>query len=94
MYLRADYRWLDAYPNGNAETAGFVPLQNEFRNPAYSTLNLRLGLVHSGADVSLYVNNLTHADPVLSYVQAVPSTLSYIGTVRPLTAGVTALFRF
>jgi iron complex outermembrane receptor protein len=92
-YFRADYRWLDGQPSGNPHVANFFPLENELRNPAYSTVNLRLGLTRFGLDLSVFVNNATNSNPRLNG-QTFTTSFYYFDAIRPLTAGLTALYRF
>ena len=95
-YIRADYRWLDADPAGDARVVTYDPLQNEFRNPAYSTLNLRFGVVRTRLDLSVFVNNATNSDPHIAYsdLGILGSKLTYLTAIRPLTVGLTALYGF
>jgi len=55
-----------------------------------------LGAVRSGLDISAFVNNATHAKPHLAYNDiGIPgSPLAYFWAIRPLTGGITALYRF
>lgn len=94
-YFRADYRWLDAANALDPKTASYDPEVGPHQNPAYGVLNLRLGVVHGGLDVSAYVNDATRSDPVLSYFhEASGDPLFYGSAIRPLTAGMTAYYRF
>ncbi len=97
-YIRADYRWQDGIPGGNPAVAGFDPYQNEYRDPAYSTLNLRLGVTRDGVDISAFVDNLTRSDPRLGFQDIGTGgpdyPLAYVSAIRPLTAGVTLLYHF
>jgi iron complex outermembrane receptor protein len=95
-YLRADYRWLDANPRPDPRDANANLVTIPYQAPSYGILNLRLGVTHGGLDLSAYVNNATHARPLLGYTDVVPnSTVFYTATtIRPLTAGVTAWYRF
>jgi len=58
-------------------------------------LNLRLGAVHGGVDISAYVNNLTNSDPVLGLTHASVTDSLYSATaIRPRTFGITGLYHF
>jgi len=94
-YLRIDYRWLDAVNALNPITASYDPLISPYQDPAYSILNIRLGVLHGGLDISAYVNNATRSDPRLKYYHdAGGDPLLYSSAIRPLTAGLTAFYRF
>jgi iron complex outermembrane recepter protein len=98
-YFRVDYRWTDATPRGNPALADYDPTTGgpigSAPNQAYGVLNLRLGLVHGGLDVSAFVENLTNSDPILGLTHAsVTDTLYSATAIRPRTMGVTGLFRF
>jgi len=90
-YVRLDYRWLDRLPQVASGDASYVSQVGPYPSEAYGVLNIRLGIIHGGLDLSAFVNNATGSDPRLDY--------SYFGTysataLRPLTAGITGLFRF
>jgi iron complex outermembrane recepter protein len=94
-YFRVDYRWLSAANALDPRVAGYDPETGPYQNPAYGVLNIRLGVRHGGLDVSTYVNNATNSDPALGYFHdAAGSPLFYAQAIRPLTAGVTAFYRF
>jgi outer membrane receptor protein involved in Fe transport len=94
-YLRVDYRWLSAANALDPKTASYDPETSPYQNPAYSVLNLRVGVIHGGLDLSAYVNNATKSDPTLSYAHDATGDPMFYGTaIRPLTAGVTAYYRF
>ena len=98
-YFRMDYRWIDATPRGNPAIGGYDPTTGgpigSAPNQAYGMLNLRLGVVHGGVDVSAFVNNVTNSDPILGLTHAsVTDTLYSATAIRPRTMGVTGLYRF
>jgi hypothetical protein len=98
-YFRVDYRWTDATSRGDPATVGYDPGTGGpigfAPNSAYGVLNLRLGVVHGGLDVSAFVNNVTNANPILGLTHASLTDSLYSATaIRPLTAGVTGLYRF
>lgn len=94
-YIRADYRWLDAIPAQDPNVVTYDAIISENRNPAYGVLNMRVGVLHGGLDVSAYVNNLTKEHPVLGfYHDLYGEPLYYASTIRPLTVGLTGWYRF
>jgi iron complex outermembrane recepter protein len=94
-YLRVDYRWLSAANALNPNVAGYDSMTGPYQNVAYGVLNLRLGVLHGGLDLSTFVNNAGNADPRLSYTHdAGGDPLIFATAIRPLTAGVTAFYRF
>jgi iron complex outermembrane receptor protein len=94
-YLRLDYRWLSAANALNPNVAGFDAQIGPYQNPAYGILNIRLGAVHEGLDLSAYVNNATNSDPIVGLNHdGYPNSLLYAAAIRPLTFGLTALYRY
>src|SRR6185369_6725107 len=97
-YVRGDYRWQDGTEPGNPLVASFNTYADQFRDQAFSMLNLRAGLVRDAVEVSAFVNNVTGADPRLSWSnigQRSPSyPLAYQMAIRPRTTGVTVSYRF
>ena len=94
-YFRVDYRWLDADPKADPRVADYDPGTGPYPNQAYGMLNLRLGILHKGFDISAFVNNATRSDPVLGLTHASIGDPLYSATaIRPLTAGLTALYQF
>jgi hypothetical protein len=66
-----------------------------YQNPQYSILNVRLGVLHEGWDVSLYADNVTRSDPVLRLNHdAGGDPILYSSAIRPLTFGITAYYRY
>lgn len=69
------------------------------RPPATSQLDLRLGTRIDGGggnkiDLSLFVNNVTNSQPLLSLYHELPGSVWYrSGTFRPRTIGLTATLR-
>ncbi len=64
---------------------------------SYNDTALRVGMRTAGVDVSLFVNNLFDASPVLArlrYTTAASDQLFLDGTLRPRTFGVTATYRY
>ncbi len=98
-YVRVDYQ------HANAQTK-LLPTQNQGNAlfdetipglPVTNNIDLRAGVRFSGLDLSLFVNNLTDAHPLMfkSRDIAAPSdTLYFDRGVRPRTIGVTATYRY
>jgi iron complex outermembrane recepter protein len=62
--------------------------------PANNLLDLRAGVIFSGFDISLFINNALNADPGLRLAHPLAGDpLFYNVTFRPLTAGVTLIYR-
>jgi iron complex outermembrane receptor protein len=93
-YFRVDYRWFDAANSLNPNVAGYNPYTGPFQNQAYGMLNVRLGAIHEGLDLSIYLNNATNVHPILGVASDGFDGLLYARALRPLTTGVTALYRF
>ncbi len=95
-YVRLDYQFT------TAQTA-LQPIQdpnNGVSDPTYTglpetrNLSLRIGLRFSGFDLSLFAQNLTNAQPILSHTRDTnASDLFYDHTLRPRTVGITATYR-
>ena len=97
-YLQVDYRHLDGANGYDPRTTYYNadPIASAHPDPSYGILNLRFGVVHGGLDMSAYVINATHSDPVLGYYDSFGYTpsLHYATTIRPFTVGFTAWYRF
>jgi len=82
-----------------ANTIGGPLTQSTFsydpKLPAYSLINLRLGLRHGQWDIAAYVNNLTNELAYLA-LDRERGTLARVGylTNMPRTAGITTRFTF
>jgi hypothetical protein len=97
-YTRVDVRWLSGDPERDPRVAGYRPWDT-YPDQAYGLLNLRLGVLWEGLDVSVFSNNTTNSNPKLLYKSddRYPSTftpLFYGVALPPRTIGVTALYRF
>lgn len=98
-YARIDYQYgasLDHYTPAQNPANGGNPA-TVFNTPANSYASLRAGVKLSGWDVSLFAQNLFNSQPKLTrQLDGVPgaSPLYLIGTFRPRTVGVTALYRY
>jgi iron complex outermembrane receptor protein len=96
FYLRADYtRTSQERPTGAmvAGTPQYDPLL--LPNAAYGMLNARLGMRFAGVDVSLFVNNLTNAAPLIGLAHStVYDTQDWTAeALRPRTYGLTLTYR-
>jgi hypothetical protein len=79
----------------NPQDNAYDPQVGPYQNQAYGTLDVRLGILHQGLDVSAYVLNATHSDPRLGFGHAAGGDpLFTAAAIRPLTAGFTAYYRF
>jgi outer membrane receptor protein involved in Fe transport len=107
-YLHADYRFTSSYQvTAGPGASGYAP--DAFRNPDASVINARLGVVHAGADIALFVNNLFDSDDFLSKAggrsgcnvttgAACPlyssfNPLTSVTTFRPREVGLQVTFR-
>jgi outer membrane receptor protein involved in Fe transport len=94
-YIRLDYRWLDGGPKANPNVAGYDPAIGPYPDEAYRILNLRIGTVFYGIDLSAFLNNATNSNPLLSYSHLLAGDPLFTATaIRPRTAGITALLKF
>jgi iron complex outermembrane recepter protein len=59
-YGRVDYRWFEGYPTVPAGTGAYSPDSSNV--PGERNVNLRIGFLHAGLDVSLFALNLTGED--------------------------------
>ncbi len=93
-YLHVDYTYSSAMPRtGNRNPGSFN--YNRFLLPdaASSQVNLRLGGLVGGADISLFVNNLLDAHPRIGLATSKRYMWSQT-TLRPRTFGITAAYRY
>jgi outer membrane receptor protein involved in Fe transport len=98
FYARADYTH-----STEAREGGVTDLRSGSYDPllrpveAYSVVNARLGVDLAGADVSLFINNLTDSDPELAKGHggvAGPRALWTSSTLRARTYGLTVSYRY
>jgi iron complex outermembrane receptor protein len=98
VYIRADdsYRSHQSGRSANLDdprALGFDP--NIPFDPATNELDVRLGTLVGGADISVFANNVLNEQPLLQRTHDIPgSPLYYDLTMRPLTAGVTVSYRY
>jgi iron complex outermembrane recepter protein len=94
-YLRLDYARLSGMPSLDPNVAGYDPLVGPFQDQGYSMLNLRVGVMRNGLDLSFYVENATNADPLLRYAHSPASSPLFTAVaIRPRTIGVGAAYSF
>ncbi len=98
FYVRVDdsYRSHQAGRSANLDdptALGYDP--NIPFDPATNELNVRLGTLLGGADISVFANNVLNEHPLLQRTHDIPgSPLYYDLTLRPLTAGITMSYRY
>ena len=98
FYARVDYTHTSTERRTGAALYGapqYDPLL--FPNPAYSITNARLGWRVGGADISVFVNNLANAHPLLSamfeHSTVFDSQDWTFSALRPRTYGLTVTYR-
>jgi outer membrane receptor protein involved in Fe transport len=93
-YFRLDYEFSGGYfRGGSAVTFGYDAQTRDA--PATHFVTLRTGARRDGWDVSLYVDNLLNSNTSLFRFRDTPSTYGFRDTTfRPLTAGLTAEYKF
>lgn len=98
LYTRADFSY--ASHNKKPVDVNSPLVDPEYpRAPATSQLNLRLGarldaMGEKDLDVSLFANNVTNEQPLLSLYHELPGSLRFrSGTFRPRTFGLTVSLR-
>jgi iron complex outermembrane recepter protein len=93
IYARFDFQFIGEGPNQDPRVYGYdsglVPTGET------KMLNLRLGTLLGQWNLSVFVNNLTNNEPILSQGRdATGSPIFTSFTYRPRTVGVTAVLRF
>jgi len=95
-FVRADY----SYSSKQRATGATDPLSSEYVSgvPVQSAIwfvNARTGLdFESGAELSLFVNNLTDNAPYIGLTRFAGNPIYTASTLRPRTIGVTASYRY
>lgn len=96
-YFHIDYNYSGAFQRGSGPGTEAYSVYT-WEGPAYSTVNIRLGATIKNIDWSLYVNNLTNAQPFISYgggPNPAFDSLRYTGaSIQPRLMGVQANYRF
>lgn len=97
LYLRGEYQYHSHNP-GPFRTQipdGPAYFPQLAADPATSLFNARLGYIRDKLDISLYVNNVFDAHPLLGkFLWSTSSTLIAYDTFRPRTVGLTANLQF
>ena len=92
-FWRVDYTYQNGYPAVDRETYSYDPTLPQ--PGPQKQLSMRLGMEVNGVEVSLFGNNLTNNSSPLAISHDIPGVQPYyLSTYRPLTAGVTATYRF
>jgi outer membrane receptor protein involved in Fe transport len=96
-YFHVDYNYSGTYQRGPGPgTAAYNPYTWE--GPAYSTVDMRLGVRIKEIDWSVYVNNVTNAQPFIAYsggYTPVSDSLRYSGlSIQPRVIGLQGNYRF
>jgi iron complex outermembrane receptor protein len=94
-YVRSDINYRsEARRTGNRDsrTVSYDPMLKPVES--YTVVNARAGVRLEGADISLFVNNLTNAHPSLSMSRTNGQSLYTDWTLRPRTAGITVSYRY
>jgi outer membrane receptor protein involved in Fe transport len=85
-FLRLDYNFV------GQSHGDYVAANSNYLNPAYGVLNMSLGLDYGRWELSLYGKNITDNT---TYIQRPEiNTVFEAYTVRPITLGLTAKYRF
>jgi len=95
LYLHGDYQYVSHGPDIDLTVFGTDPLIK--RSDSFNQLALRAGMRTMGLDVSVFVDNLLDAAPILSTARGSISpndNLFTATTIRPRTIGVTATYRY
>ena len=95
LYLHGDYQYVSHGPTIDFTIFGTDPLVQ--RSDSFNQVALRAGWRTRGLDVSLFVDNLLDAAPILSSSRGSISpndNLFTATTIRPRTIGVTATYRY
>lgn len=96
-YLRVENRY-------NSKNSGRFSFLNPVNTGAYNqtqgidaaveTLIFRAGVIRGGFDLSLFVNNVTNAHPLLAVVTTEASSAYGAETIRPRTVGLTGVYHW
>jgi outer membrane receptor protein involved in Fe transport len=92
-YVRADYQYSGRYQRGPGPGASGYDPAIVNGEPAHF-VTLRLGVVRAGADLNLFVNNLTNSQPRLYEAHTLASPLVTASTYRPREIGLQLSFRY
>jgi outer membrane receptor protein involved in Fe transport len=84
-YAHADYQYTGSMQDGYDFSTPVLAYEN--RQPGYSTINLRTGVLHNDWEVALFVDNLADARPRLFAGNFISPDIS-VYTMRPRTIGL------
>jgi outer membrane receptor protein involved in Fe transport len=92
-FYRVDYTYHNKTPAVDPGTVSYDPTLPNIGSNAY--LTMRAGVYLSGWELSAYGNNLTKNESALAVSHDIPgSEPYYLSSYRPLTFGVTAIYRY
>ncbi len=92
-FYRVDYTYHNKTPAVDPGTVSFDPTLPTIGSNSY--LTMRAGVYLAGWELSAYGNNLTKNESALAVSHDIPgSEPYYISSYRPLTFGVTAIYRY
>jgi outer membrane receptor protein involved in Fe transport len=92
-FYRVDYTYHNRTPAVDPGTVSYDPTLPTIGSNAY--LTMRAGVYVGGWELSAYGNNLTKNESALAVSHDIPgSEPYYISSYRPLTFGVTAIYRY
>lgn len=92
-YVRADYQYQSAQPERDPTIYGYDPALLDLG--ATDIANIRSGVKINGAEVSLFIKNLTNSHDYLSYGHdSAKSPLFYAKTYTPRTFGIAATYSY
>jgi iron complex outermembrane receptor protein len=84
-YARADYQYTGPMQDGYDFSTPELAYIN--REPGYSVINARFGVLHGGWEVALFVQNLADARPRLTAANFISPDIN-VYTIRPRTIGL------
>jgi outer membrane receptor protein involved in Fe transport len=90
-YAHADYQYTGAMQSGYDFSSPIREFEN--RQPGYSTVNLRVGMLHDDWEVAMFVQNLTDVRPRLSSGNFISPDVN-VYTMRPRTIGLNLKKKF
>jgi outer membrane receptor protein involved in Fe transport len=92
-FIRLDYTYQNGYPAVDGRTFGFDPTLPVVG--AVNSLALRAGTYIGRWELSVFGNNLTQEETPIAISHDIPGSVPYYeSSLRPLTVGVTAEFRY
>jgi hypothetical protein len=85
-FVRLDYNFV------GQSHGDYVATNSNYLNPAYGVLNMAMGLDYGRWEISLYGKNITNNTTIIQRPEI--NTVFEGYTVRPVTVGLTARYRF